>query len=135
MKALVVDFHLEPEAFYLDACTCVAIYKVIQEVPSRFNVFFDENMCIDPQSGFVDQFVKLVRDYQYTTATPLNVARLASAITHLLMHTNSQGYVHAGSRYTLLHDRPGMILITNDQYDLAMQYLSQSRRRVYGATR
>jgi hypothetical protein len=123
MKALVTNFHIGPMTIDQNKIS----YQIIKTQSDTLNIFFDENMGIMPESGFLKSFKTKIDSYFCKSCNEFIAKSLEIEITNLLLQTYHTGYLFTNKSLEIIKkQRHDLILLTNANYQLIKEHLDNN---------
>jgi hypothetical protein len=112
MIALVTNYHYESVMY--DTLFGEFVRKVSNLPSGKINIFFDEDMVVDPESNFIEQIEKIYDSFRYNILNQRTLSALAAELTMLLKKTQAEGWLFTGDQAEFMSNHPGMLLLYKD---------------------
>lgn len=108
MKTLVANFHFEN--------------GVIVSNINSVQVYYDENMCIDPKSDFIDRYKEIHMRFFMSIIRNQTMYMLECQLNYLLLLMEEKGYLYRGEMYDIMKNKEGMIVLRDTDYKLVEEH-------------
>jgi len=127
MKVLFVDCRVEELGFACVVMHSLDVLNVLMNKEKRMflELFFDVKICIEQDFDFVNKLKVLIDAYFLNTPKKSDAIALEGSIKNLLNLAVDAGKLHTGTEYDDFKNVPGIVLLSNENFDDAVRFCNR----------